>query len=241
MERVIRSRSPVGLEGTSIVVLEPERVVLGGVPVCDLQDAAPLLPGVRDSVRLLGRDHELVPGTSLDHLVADLDPEALVEHDPELVPELVVVLARLVPGLDRDHADRGRLVEGVRLDLPPGLIDDHSRSGFGRRSRTSAVSMAAIAASHPLLPCLPPARSRACSKVSVVSTPKTTGTPVSMAASRIPRAAWPATWSKWAVSPRITAPRQITASYPPDAARRFATRGSSKAPGTHTRSRSPSA
>src|SRR5437588_643815 len=119
MERVIRSRSPVGLEGTSIVVLEPERVVLGGVPVCDLQDAAPLLPGVRDSVRLLGRDHELVPGTSLDHLVADLDPEALVEHDPELVPELVVVLARLVPGLDRDHADRGRLVEGGRLAAPP--------------------------------------------------------------------------------------------------------------------------
>ncbi|MNU06034.1 hypothetical protein D3C72_2510700 [compost metagenome] len=41
--------------------------------------------------------------------------------------------------------------------------------------------MAETAASQPLLPALVPARSTACSMVSVVSTPKITGTPVESA------------------------------------------------------------
>ena len=42
-----------------------------------------------------------------------------------------------------------------------------------------AISIAALAASEPLLPALVPARSIACSILSVVKTPNITGTPVS--------------------------------------------------------------
>ena len=55
--------------------------------------------------------------------------------------------------------------------------------------------MAAAAASKPLLPALVPARSTACSMVSVVSTPKMIGTPVSSWARCTPAAHWPATKS----------------------------------------------
>src|SRR5204863_7210968 len=58
---------------------------------------------------------------------ADLDPQPLVEHDPHLIAELVVVLGGLLPGLDRDDPHRGGLVEGVGGDLAPGLLDDHRR------------------------------------------------------------------------------------------------------------------
>ena len=66
----------------------------------------------------------------------------------------------------------------------------------------------------------------------MVSTPNTMGTPVVNAACWMPSAQGPATYSKWAVSPRITAPRQITASNSPDAAHCLAANGISKAPGT---------
>src|SRR5690606_2642343 len=52
-----------------------------------------------------------------------------------------------------------------------------------RRSYRLAISSAASAESHPLLPAFEPALSSACSRVSVVSTPKTTGT--SAAAARV--------------------------------------------------------
>src|SRR4029450_7153607 len=138
---------------------------------------------------------------------AHLHREAPVQHDPHLVPHLVVVDARLLPGLDGDHADRARLGERVRHDPAPGLVDDHGPASLGSCSRSDAISIAAVAASHPLFPCLPPERSSACSSVSVVRTPKVIGTPVAAAASRIPAAACPATSSKCAVSPRVTAPR----------------------------------
>ena len=48
------------------------------------------------------------------------------------------------------------------------------------------ISMAARAASAPLLPDLRPARFRACSTVSVVRTPKMTGTPVANPACKTP-------------------------------------------------------
>ncbi len=48
------------------------------------------------------------------------------------------------------------------------------------------ISMAATAASDPLLPALVPARSIACSMVSHVSTPKMHGTPVSNEATATP-------------------------------------------------------
>ena len=73
-------------------------------------------------------------------------------------------------------------------------------------------------------------RAIACSRLSVVSTPKITGVPVASATRWIPAAHSPATKSKCAVSPRITAPRQITASH--ERASRCATSGISNAPGT---------
>ena len=57
------------------------------------------------------------------------------------------------------------------------------------------ISIAASAASAPLLPPFSPARLSACSTVSVVRMPKMTGTPVARPAWSTPAAAWPATWS----------------------------------------------
>ena len=51
------------------------------------------------------------------------------------------------------------------------------------------ISIAARATSLPLLPALPPARSSACSSVSHVNTPNSTGTPVARFACRIPSVA----------------------------------------------------
>src|SRR5436190_404097 len=226
--------SPVGLQGPPVVVVEAERVVLRRVAVGDLQDPARARSRVRDAVGLLGGHDELFPRLGLHVPVADLERDARIENDPHLVAELVVMDARLLPRLDGDHPDRGGLIERVGRDASPGFVDDHGDfSRFGSASRSEAISSAAIAASHPLLPCLPPARSRAWSNVSVVSTPNVTGTPFRSAASRMPRAASAATKSKCGVSPRITAPRQTTASYPPGAASRSATRGISNAPGVH--------
>jgi len=59
------------------------------------------------------------------------------------------------------------------------------------------ISSATAAASAPLLPALVPARSTACSMVSVVSTPNTTGTPVSVATLWMPLAHGPDTYSKF--------------------------------------------
>src|SRR4030095_10579666 len=233
--------SPVGVGGGAIVVLEAERVVLGRIAVGDLEHPAACGPGVRDPMRRLCAHHGPPPRGRIALTVADLHGQPRVEHDPHLVPHLVVVDARLLAGLHGDHADRARLGPRGRHDLAPGLVDDHGSASLGSCSRSDAISIAAVAASHPLFPCLPPARSSACSSVSVVRTPNVTGTPVASAASRIPAAACPAMSSKCAVSPRITAPRQITASNVRDRASRRATRGSSNAPGTHTTSTSSSA
>src|SRR5919204_3011640 len=237
--RLTQPPSPVRLKGAAVVILEAERVVLGRVAVRDLEHPPPSITMVGDAVRRLGGDDELLAGRRLDDLVSDLDGQSRVEHDPHLVAHLMVVNARLLSGLDRDHAHGARLVERVGDDLAPRLVDDHPPASFGNCSSTDAISMAAIAASQPLFPCFPPERSMACSNVSVVRTPKMTGTPVSSAAARMPFAACPAMCSKCAVSPRITAPRQITASYPDAAACRAAV-GSSKAPGTHATTKSSS-
>src|ERR1700694_2211637 len=98
------------------------------------------------------------------------------------------------------------------------------------RSRL-AISIAASAASAPLL-FFGPDRASAWSLSSVVSTPKAMGTPVSSCTCIRPEAACIATTSKWNVSPRITQPRQMIASWPPFSARASAVTGSSSEPGT---------
>jgi hypothetical protein len=69
-----------------------------------------------------------------------------------------------------------------------------------------------MAASAPLLPALVPARSMACSMVSTVSTPLATGVSNSSCTCARALAHSPATYSKWGVPPRITAPSAMMAS-----------------------------
>ena len=70
--------------------------------------------------------------------------------------------------------------------FPP---QSHACGRLRRHSSTRirfTISMAASAQSAPLLPALVPARSIACSMVSVVSTPNSTGTPLSSDTAAIP-------------------------------------------------------
>src|SRR5207247_1208105 len=82
-------------------------------------------------------------------------------------------------------------LEGGALQRPLGQHQLEHGYPFGSWRSRSAVSIAVMAASKPLLPALVPARSMACSMVSVVRTPKTQGTPVSSWARWSPAAHWP--------------------------------------------------
>ena len=98
-----------------------------------------------------------------------------------------------------------RTPERAERDGAGGLTDVHGKERLERelprtattrhyptsRSRFT-ISIAVTAASPPLLPILEPARSTACSMVSVVSTPKITGT-LPPPAAATPFAASPAT------------------------------------------------
>src|SRR6202163_677756 len=117
---------------------------------------------------------------------------------------------------------RHRAGAGIALD-PPAHVS--------RRSRL-AIASAVSSASPPLLSASGAARSSACARVSTVSTPKLTGTPVSSITRCRPCAHWPATNSKCAVSPRITQPRATTASTSPCSASALAASGSSRSRGT---------
>src|SRR5207237_3029277 len=79
----------------------------------------------------------------------------------------------------------------------------HAQPCFPSWRRRSTISIAVAAASAPLLPSVPPARARAWSRSSVVSTPKAIGTPVSRATRLMPDAHSPASESKYGVSRRI--------------------------------------
>src|SRR6056297_314251 len=92
------------------------------------------------------------------------------------------------------------LVQGLQRQLARGAAPAARLGGDGRvhvqassRAISRAISMADMAASAPLLPALVPARSSACSMVSVVSTPKATGTPWRSPAAAMPFTHWPAT------------------------------------------------
>jgi len=77
-----------------------------------------------------------------------------------LPPRRIVVPLQTVIGLTQGGTSAGQRV---------------SSSSTARRANKSAISMAARAASAPLLPCSPPARASACSIVSHVSNPNPTG------------------------------------------------------------------
>ena len=103
----------------------------------------------------------------------------------------------------REYADQ--VVRGVADELT--AVDEAIRkastnwrlermarvAGQGSVLARLAISSAVAADDQPLLPAFVPARSMACSIVSVLSTPKTTGTPVSRLILAMPLAASPAT------------------------------------------------
>src|SRR5690606_38332721 len=125
-------------------------------------------------------DHRLPGRDAVDHDVGEG-----AERQPEEAAE------------QRDRGDHARqAVRASACAASPGRAV--SRAPWPARAVRSrlAVSSAARAASPPLLPSLPPARSCACSHVSVVSPPNATGLPTSNA-TRPTAAASPATYSKW--------------------------------------------
>src|SRR6266404_981460 len=113
------------------------------------------------------------------------------------------------------------------------LLQDVTPSVQLQNSRYRLTSSTAvIAASNPLLPDFAPARSIACSRLSAVTTPRVMGRFVSRETLATPLMTSAAMYSLWEVSPRITTPRQITASYSSLTAARLAASGNSKEPGT---------
>ena len=109
---------------------------------------------------------------------------------------VVVRTGRQLGGRAAARAATGRApARGACAPTPvpaPGRGPRTARQRASLRIRL-ASSTATRAASAPLLPSLPPARSTACSSVSVVSTPNATGTPVSLATRARPAAHSPAT------------------------------------------------
>src|SRR5690606_30275394 len=85
----------------------------------------------------------------------------------ELGDHLLRVAAGNLPGVDRLQGATARAGAQDRIDAGAGT----ERTVHGRRSSRLTISSAAIAASSPLLPWLPPARASASSKRSTASTP----------------------------------------------------------------------
>ena len=141
--------------------------------------------------------------------------EATVEHDPQLVAEPMVVRPGIAAGHDRDEPGGRGLVERIGLRARPragrrsrdALGDETEQADHLDRGQRRLPTLVAVGAAGPRLA---PARDRRWR-----APRRCTGTPVVRATSAIPRAASFGDRSKWAVSPRITAPRQITASISP--------------------------
>ncbi len=143
-----------------------------------------------------GRPHGVVVGghVPLEHGLEGAAPRLAVGRDPSglgacaqgLDPIVDEVEVRLFLG------DRGPL--GARCGFAaaracPDVRICRVHSAWSNR----AVSTAARAESAPLFPSLPPARSTACSQVSVVRTPKATGMPCACDTLEAPEAHSPAT------------------------------------------------
>src|SRR4051812_36251376 len=207
----------------------------GGLRVLQLTERDDLAGGLLDPVASGDSEIEEPLGDVRRDLLGSQDPHLV---DPRIVDRgLVVDIGRAADG------EVGGVEQFERRFLERPLREDqlqHGRQSPAIAATNLAISTAVRAPSSPAFS--PPGvseRASAWSRFSVVSTPKTTGTPVSRATRRIPAAAWPATCSKWAVSPRITHPRQMTASTEPESANTLAASGSSNAPGTHTSVMSP--
>src|SRR6185436_14002358 len=130
----------------------------------------------------------------------------LLDLAVDLGPLLAAAVDELAGEVEHLGVARGRrqgLVDLVE-DLVPAEVElvhelESQLAGLGALSHnffiSEAISSAAIAALRPALPILVPARSIACSIVSVVRTPKMQGTPVRRPTSAMPLAVSRQTWS----------------------------------------------
>ena len=124
-------------------------------------------------------------GTAFDPDVASAFlalPEEWEREEIDLASEEIPTLRLSIPPEPSTDPDERRYdLATIPSEVSLGLKADSGRIGCphrsSRRSRLT-ISMAASAASKPLLPALSPARLRACSSVSEVRMPKMTGTPV---------------------------------------------------------------
>ena len=211
----------------------------GGLGVGELAQRHHLGTGLLDPVAAGDPQVEV----ALGHVPGDL----LGPQDADLVDAWIVDGGPVVDVRSPHHGEVGRGEEIQRRLFERALGQDQSQHGRPRRSvqragsaagpgslrSRSAISSAVTAASYPLLASPAAQRARACSTVSVVSTPKTTGTPVSRAARCSPDGAL----AGHEVEVRGLAPDDRTEGHDgvarlPTPARRMAARGISKAPGT---------
>ena len=138
-----------------------------------------------------------------------------VEHDPHLVAQSVVVRAGLGARADGHEPDRRHLVQHVGGEPCPRAVDDHGVLSLSCRARSRAGRSSR---GRPRRPPIPGCRARRPREPAPARGPRSpaprrcTGIPVLRETSAMPRAASFATRSKCAVSPRITAPRQMIAS-----------------------------
>src|SRR5262249_27669259 len=165
-------------------------------------------------------DRHLVGGVE-DH-PAGLDLEQQPHHDVRRGDQ------------NRCGINEQRRAVGTQLDIPDLILRRRSHDRARRSRKVSAAVRAAPVAWAPLSSADvgSPARARACSSVLVVNTPLATGVDASSATRVSPWVTESQTYSKCGVSPRITTPRAMTASWL--LASCCATTGSSIAPSTRT-------
>src|ERR1035441_7691268 len=165
-------------------------------------EAQHLAHGHAEQVAIHGRHTLQAPVLGVKHeefvdllLVGDSYAEQVLGKAAHLGLDLVAGLpeggAHLVGGLLADVRLKEHLHgQLARLAARSGGQDEPPSAGLPLRSlrRRLTISMAATAASNPLLPALMPARLSACSRVSQLSTPKLWGMPVSCCDWPMPRA-----------------------------------------------------
>src|SRR5262249_3963157 len=178
-----------------------------------------------------------VVGLGHDHLVDFW--EILEGAAEDARGELARVRLRLLQILERVDHRVGRiagevvLVEHLQRQLACFASRSHPhRSGLRSARHKFAISIAASAASQPLLPAPGDERAVACSAVLQGMTPKATGNCASTATRDNSLVTCAEMKSKCGVSPRRRHPRAMTASMLPAAMSLRATAGISKAPGT---------
>src|SRR6266516_1113701 len=118
----------IAASGAVVGVLQADDVALVEEPEGDLEHPA-AGSGGGEAVRGAAHDDDLVADGGLEDVVVDLDAEARVQDDPELVALLVLLEAERLAGVDRQDLDRRLLVMGELPEVPPWtvVLDDRAQ------------------------------------------------------------------------------------------------------------------